>query len=249
MKKYTVELGGGPLTGDDILFFNSALVEQINAIAESLGGPFLILSGVEFTLPGSPGPMSYTAGWVYFNNELFKVDAGTCSWNGGNIFEVVETYDPAGDVVYEDLNTVHTYIIRKAKIGNTYVGSGNPLWYGSARRLKDLLYGSYQGITMASGWTSLGAYHMLTLTGDVRFVGAVQISSFTTQNLMFTLPVKPSAKRVQLAAAIQGSGNTKIQVHVEFDTNGDVSVYGITSGEPATVYLDNLNFVRAVIGS
>jgi len=252
MNKLDIKLGGHPLTKDDLHFLRDSLAGAINGIAESLYGSFCILSGCELTITGGSPPytVAWTAGWIYLNGEICKIDAGTHNnWDGSNRFTIVQTTDPAGDLVYESLVTESTYIIRKATIDNGGYGSTNGLEVYAALRFKDTK--KFTTITPLGSWGWGGGIAVgtsLSPVGEVVFRGAAIIASYNTgsDTKICTLAAqfRPQEKRTFLCAAIIAT--VKTFIHVEVDLNGDVMPLGLTSTQAATIFLDGIRLVKGI---
>lgn len=251
MNKFDIKMGGHPLTGDDLLFVQSALSEAINGIARSLYGDVCIIDGCELTITGGSPPytVAWTAGWVVINGELCKIEAGTHNnWDGTNRFEIVETYDPAGNIVYESLATEDCYIIRKGNIDNGGHGSNNALTVTAATKFKDTR--KFTNITPFGSWSSSGISVATSLNpiGDVVFRGAISVSSYNvgTDPKICTLAAqfRPQEKRTFICPATVASARTFL--HVEVDSNGDVMPLGLTAGQAATIHLDGIRLVKGI---
>lgn len=246
MKKLDIALGGHPLAGDDLLFLQSSITEGLTALAAGLGGSLFIISGVEITV--AAGTITWTAGWMYINGEICQVDSGSATLASNNTFTIVQTYDSAGNVVYEDLTTKDTYLIRKATISGT---AGGANVYTNARRLSN--YNDRSGTTLLGSWAAPGAAPVVykDITGATRFTGAVQATSYSsgTDSIITTLATqyRPDTLRRVIAPALIGSSVTL--VHLTIDTNGDVSPLGLTTGNNVTIYLDGISFTRTFTGA
>lgn len=246
MKKLDIKLGGHPLTGDDLLFLQNALAEAINGIANSLYGDFCILSGCDTSLSG--GTLTWTDGWVFLSGELCKIDAGSAAYDGSNRFQIVETYDSAGDLVYESLSTEHTYVVRKATIDAGGHGTGSALGFSNVYRFKDVR--TWQVITPLGSWSwsGISVSTQLNPIGEVVFRGSISVTSYnnSTDSKICTLAAqfRPQEKRTYLCAAI--IAGTKTFIHVEVDSNGDVNPLGISASQAATIFLDGIKVTKGI---
>lgn len=254
MNKLDIKLGGHPLTGDDLLFLQSSLAEAINGLAKSLYGDFCIISGCELTLSGG-GPtytVAWTAGWIFLNGELCKIDAGTHNnWDGTNRFEIVETYDPAGSIVYESLATEDVYYIRKASIDNGGHGTTTDLTISTFLKFKDTK--KFTSLTPLGAWVWSGGVivpgYALNPIGDVVMRSRINIVSYNpaSDTKIATLPAgyRPQEKRTFICAATINS--VKTFIHVEVDSNGDIMPLGLASSDAAYIHLDGIRIVKGHI--
>lgn len=260
MKKLAIDLGGHQITAQNTLWVQTGLTEGILATIKALGGPFCIVDGIEFTHAGTV--LTWTAGWVYFNNELFQVDAGTSDLGVGAIvngsFSVVETYDAVGDVVYKDLSTVHTQVIRKASfVAGT--GTSDPLFHRSAVRLKNRSnYYVNSQLAMLGSWFVTGSSGSTVLLGSLSVDGQVRLSlsakvnsyNGTTDPKICTLPasLRPAYDVIVLAPMITG-GSTRTFVQILIEADGDVIPQGLSASTMYEIFFDGVSFVRNTVFS
>lgn len=110
------KLGGFGVVLDDFMFEQVAVREGFTGIMSAFGiteGDPVILSGCAVV------GLNYTAGYIYFGSEIFRVDAAVVPAVGGGeaLYWVVdETYDSAGLKTMEDSTTADTYVVRRAKM-------------------------------------------------------------------------------------------------------------------------------------
>lgn len=125
--------GGIPLVNNDFRWSDASIRDFIDnhlsdfAVTIAGNGNFY-LSGVDITY--SVPNYVITAGYVYIDGEIVKVDAQTCSpaslLPGEEFrFEVVETYDTTGDKTTRSGASISTY--RKRRAVPTIVTSTDPL--------------------------------------------------------------------------------------------------------------------------
>lgn len=109
-------LGGQPVKYDD---FDFAVKEAMSDLAKAVFG-FLpsttkvcVLNGCDVTIDGSD--LTMTAGWVYYNNEVFQVDTVNIEKDVGEVavWQMVESYDSRGNKTFKDETVQDTYLVRK----------------------------------------------------------------------------------------------------------------------------------------
>ncbi|WP_317899413.1 hypothetical protein [Aurantibacillus circumpalustris] len=240
MKKLDIKLGGHNFTGDDLLFLQSSLNEAFIAFIQAFMGDYVILSGIVYT--NAAGTLSWTAGWLYMQGEIFQVDAGSTPVSGNPAWEIVETYDPAGNQQYEDLNIEDTYVIRKAAA--TATGGGAYLWT-TARRLgawKNWAVLTYNGAWNASGTAPLAGMNII---GDVIMRGTVTVASYSagTDTVICTLSTTLRPQELRTVAAPALINGAKTFIHLQIDTTGEVKPLGLSGTDAVFVYLDGVRFV------
>lgn len=234
--------------GDDILFVQEQLEKVLVGLAETTGETFIAISGVETAIVGAN--ITWTAGWIYYNGELFQVDAGIAPYPANNTFDVAETADPAGNQIYEDLNAENTYVLRKMSIvGN----AGGALLFSNLKRLKNFL------LDAPAGWSSIAALgtsgnwgavngggrvagYRTSQTKEVHLNGEVINNNVNvaTDAKICTLPNPPAKKLTFICAAIK---NTILDfLHVEVDINGDVKPLGLVNTDDVTIFLESIRY-------
>lgn len=249
MKKLDIKLGGHHLTGDDLLYSDAGILEALTKFLDTFLGDFVILTGCETWLTSGNTVLNWNAGWIYMQGEIFEVVAGTVAYSGTNYWEIVTTYDPAGNQQYEDLNTEDTYIVRKAAPTGT---GGGPYSWLSPKRLDEFkrwnnLYTLYQGAwaTGSGAATQFG----FNLSRDVIFRGNVAIVAYNVVSdaIIATLPAthRPNTNsRFLMAPAI--INGTKTIIHIEINGSGHIKPLGLSASDAATIYLDGLRFTPGV---
>lgn len=114
----TTNLGRMPIVLDDLRFINNSIKEMLNGIVGHDNSVPIILSGCEVDLIAyGSGTLNMTAGCVYFNNEIFLINAiAGMSITSFLYFEAVETNDSAGFKTFGDGSTHDTYKLRVAEV-------------------------------------------------------------------------------------------------------------------------------------
>lgn len=245
MNKLDIKLGGHHFTADDLLFLQTCLSDTIKAFAQMFEDSALILFGVEFSIAGPT--LNWTAGWVYINGEVCKVDAGSATLASNNTMVIVQTYDPEGQQTYEDLNLEDTYVIRKATISGT--GGGANL-YTNLKRVKLGAVGDWNSLSSyyAGSWgpQSGGVVPGYRKNGikEVVMKGAIEINNWASpaDAVAFTLPVgfRPSElTSVPVCATV----NTNFTVlMVDISVGGDVVPQGLSTNDDVVLFLDGIRF-------
>ncbi|MBL7902959.1 MAG: hypothetical protein JNK73_13260 [Bacteroidia bacterium] len=243
MKKIDVKLGGHHFTGDDLLFVQESLTEAVKVFAEMFGNSFFAIYGVEVSIAGPT--ISWTAGWLYINGEICKVDAGSATLASNDTFVIQETYDSAGNQAYEDLNVEDTYVIRKATISGT---AGGPNHYTNLKSISLGVVGGWQPLTYSGDWVNssvIPAFRKNQIQ-EVVFKGSIQITNYdaTPDAVAFTIPAgyRPKAYTIVGLPALVNSIEYKTLVVLINDVNGVVAPLGIQPGDDVTIFLADLRF-------
>jgi hypothetical protein len=136
MKKLiTQNLGGHLLSLDDFRHMQEGVYESLEAMTKSLlpsGSDRCILFGCILTVAGSD--YSLSAGAIFYQGEIYPVDAQTGVINGVPYWVLSTSYAPFNPVTYNDSATHNVHAIRKASL---QYGTGNFL-YASTQKLPDL---------------------------------------------------------------------------------------------------------------
>lgn len=248
MNRLDIKLGGHPLTADDLLFLQTQLSDTIRAIAETTGKSFIAISGVEIVI--GVGSISWTSGLVYMGGELCIVDAGVAAYPANTTFQIVETYDPEGNVQYEDLNTEDTWIYRKAVISGA---AGGAYDFSNLLYLKDWLMLENAGFsslgTILAGGSSWGFIDGAFTAGfrthqsrEVHMNGRVNTANYQAANdtVICTLPVPPGKDLFFLCSGT--IGGVRSSIHVKVTQAGDVMPLGLANGAVVEIYLESIRY-------
>lgn len=252
MDNLKIDLGGHNLLGDDLEFLELISQEPHKAIAQTLGIQLLILSGVQVTFPFST-TISWTAGWIYINGEVCKVDSGSAAYPANDTWIISQTVNPAGTQTYQDLNVVDTYLHRRAIIQGNAAGTN---LFSNAKYFRDYLLFEPPTILsalpyMQAGWSisTPSLFMWRTKFGQINFDGKVNVGSYnsSTTPVILVLPTtpttpisyRPGSIYTILAPAIIGSARTF--VHLEIDgSTGAVTPLGLTNGTNVTIIFDGV---------
>ncbi|HXU28011.1 MAG TPA: hypothetical protein VN698_12345 [Bacteroidia bacterium] len=178
----TTHNGGHPLVGDDLMFMQDGAREGGMATMQDVVGVPMVLSGCVFTTPVT-GQWNWTAGLVYYNGNIYRLAAGSQVVSGAQYlnWQFASVTLSAGDDVYEDGSTQHTYIDYQASVivNATVNDMRSTLDYyraikKSVKIFHNIVYQSYQ----------TGTYTIYTITTpddgvtrnyEVEFVATVNI--------------------------------------------------------------------------
>lgn len=116
MKGLNLFTGGSKILNQDIDYIQMAIREGIEDIVKGIarGHDYsdpIVLHGVWIQSPASNAVVS--AGVIFYNNELFRVDAATLSGSGTLNFVISETYDASNPIQFFDGNLRNVHYIRK----------------------------------------------------------------------------------------------------------------------------------------
>lgn len=122
-----------PITKRTLEFYNEAIAECAEDIIKALYGSYttgdlVILHGCEVTA-NIPGTSTVTAGAIYYNGEVYRVDAASVSSPSNTLVwkfptTLSELYDIADPVKYSDSTDYFQHFIGKVKLVNASSGSG-----------------------------------------------------------------------------------------------------------------------------
>lgn len=204
---------------------------------------YVLYGCVKTSLGGSN--YSLTAGAIYFNGEVYAVDAiASIAIATAPIMTITTTNDPTADpTIFTDGSSKNVHNIRKMVLSNGTLGTGT-LDYEDLIFLNDDWH--YIGATgepaFQNSWVNNGGSRgdvafKRTLDKFVYFCGAMQGGSDAT--VAFTLPAgyRPSATVDTVAlgfSAVVGTSN-----RVTVSTAGDVTIYWSSLGNTS---LENIRF-------
>jgi hypothetical protein len=136
MKKIeTVNIAGSqdaPFVKQTFDHYNESIAEVTAAIVESTfnqdynTGDVVILSGCIIDPVNIPGDSDVTAGKIYYNGEIFLVDADTVTTSGSEVlvWNIVETYAAGDPIEWSDGINRNLHLIRKFALQAGLSGSG-----------------------------------------------------------------------------------------------------------------------------
>ena len=177
MNKLDIKLGGHPRVADDFNFMLNAINEALTGLSSTLGYnniKVVVLSGINL-INSSGTTWDWTAGFVWIDREIFKVDAGTITLSTGTLeWSVIQTIDSTGTVLYENGNTYDTYLIRRAKL--VEVGTPGPYSNSLAMKYSDLIVSIAKDGLANEAWKYIGA------VGEPAFLNSWQNASTSIIN-------------------------------------------------------------------
>lgn len=133
MKKLQLYTGGHPNSLDDYEHIQEGHIESLNAVIAGLIFPntACILTGCVFN------GTALTAGTLFYNNEVFYVDAQSIVASVNDVWFIVnETVRNNTSVIYLDTNAQNVHLERKAKLQ----AGGGDIQYNTILRLENILY-------------------------------------------------------------------------------------------------------------
>jgi len=122
----TNQVGRMPIVLDDLGFINNSIKEVLKGIVGHDDTTVVIISGCVIDFPALfAGTLNMTTGFVYWNDEIFKVPAVSgMTYDFSVRWEMVEVNDPAGLKTFGSSSVHNTYKIRtvEARQGGTPPG-------------------------------------------------------------------------------------------------------------------------------
>jgi hypothetical protein len=127
MKKLAITLPGHPFSSQDLLHLQNAYSEIFPNITGTQVGKNAIVSGFKLQLLNST--LSWTEGYAKYNNEIFKIPAGTLAYTPTNVLylDIVQNSEKPSDTTVTPYNvlykgnavpqSVHVYRNMTPKIG------------------------------------------------------------------------------------------------------------------------------------
>lgn len=255
------KLGGDPFTLDDLDFLQTSLTDAIKGLASiwqfGSSDP-VILSGMQTTVAGSD--TIWTGGWCVINGEVYAFSGGTFATSATIVMDITQTFDTAGDEVFEDLSTQSTYIIRRGAL-KVAAGGPNEIDVTDFISLKDRFSLLGLVVNQETAWLplpTLGATFSVPSTfitspnvceyrinklGEVEFRGILYNSNLSN-NGAFTIPIGRRPTTIKTFATYAGSPTTsdKFVSEIIIFPNGNFNIYF-----PATatgyVSLDGVKFI------
>lgn len=151
MKKLNTFTGGHPLKLDDLAYLQAGVIDALKGVVDGLGtnSQNFILQGVVVTT------FTYTGGYIYFNGEIYPVDAGSVPPLGlGHQYywQVDEVTESPSPTTYQNSVVRAVHVRRRMKLVEAAVLPVNAILAASVIRLNQILGLTPQrGIIMYSG--------------------------------------------------------------------------------------------------
>lgn len=152
MKKLNTFTGGHPLRLDDIAHLQDGIIDALKGVVNGLGAnnQAFVLQGCTF-----PTPTTIAAGYIYWNGEVYPVDAGPkpALFLGAQYYwQVQEITVAPSPVIYQDLVSHIVHVRRKMTLVVSATLPVNAVLASSVIRLNQILGLTPQrGIIMYSG--------------------------------------------------------------------------------------------------
>lgn len=157
---------GFPLEPVDLVFFQDAIREMFEGVADGFGlnaDDTYIVSGISYLLTGSNH--AFSAGFIVIAGELYKFDGGSIpdTTDLADIYLIVdETFDSGGDKVFEDdLSTgtiTQTHAVRKAVLGSTTPAPSGSHLFNNLSSLADRFARRLAARTI-NVWAAMSSYY------------------------------------------------------------------------------------------
>ncbi len=151
------------ITGGNKAPFSKRSLEHLNEMSSELGeslfngianetsiSEFIILTGCEIT-GSQPGVISYTAGEIFYQGNIYKVDANaSLTINIGEVatWAYDDSYITGDPATYSDTNTYNFHRIRKMKLVSATTGS-NIIDYNDVKLYHKFQQGGFLGTSIA----------------------------------------------------------------------------------------------------
>lgn len=196
--------GGLDLFHDDIRWNDDAYRSAMNGILADFAigtNPNFVISGCVPTHTIGVS-LAVTAGYIYLNGEILRVEAQTFL-NAGSDFKYtkVTTYDATGDRITKAGASVQTYqknrgVVSAGVAGVTELDALNPETLADKiKAVLDLTYDTWVQPTMSTGFAhslgeaDYGVWYKKTREGNLQIVGVAYVTADNAGDVtMFTLP-------------------------------------------------------------
>ena len=124
-----------------------------------------------------PGTSSVTAGAIYYNGRIYKVDANASISSPANtlVWSIATTYISGDPATFSDGSSSNFHKIEKFQLTNA--GTGTGLADYNAATVKNIYSISTGAITFSTGWSDNGTSFKLMPLGEVEVQFSVTISA------------------------------------------------------------------------
>ncbi len=154
MQKLNLYQGGHPYQADDLGVLQAGIIDALKGVVNGLGGnnqSFILQGVVPGVLPGI-----YSAGYIYYNGEVYPVDARATALALGMghayYWQVEEVTITPSPVVYQDTASHIVHVRRRMKMVEAAAPPANSVLVSVVVRLNQILgITPKQGIIMYSG--------------------------------------------------------------------------------------------------
>lgn len=253
-----------PFTKRSLTHLNAGMTEGLSEIIKGLLGGYvandlIVLNGCVVTIasgaiPGT-GTANNTAGAIYYNGEIYQVDANASLLSTTTpqtlVWQIVTTYISGDPATFSDGNNYNFHRIDKMHLVAAAAGSGLANYDGATvKKLLDFINGTITStnFTLINGYTvdSTPRFRQ-DVYGNVRFIGSlISPASGMVDPNCFQVPnsIKPANK---LTIPISNSSGTDPNAVMYIETNGNARVYSASSSGVLSPVANSLTFdLRAV---
>lgn len=250
MKDLVINIGGHPLTADDLIWLQSEFKEvtqDLFGLFANLGSGNRLVCGGEVTTI-SPSNRSVNGGWVLWNNELIRFFGGSLTGTGHIVLSRATSNIPPSKV-YQNGSTQWPFRETIATLGTTpSVGSISLLYLEQTLRAG---VSTWTSVTLGSpdwqAYVTPTTYHPAAyrriINGSTELRGHLEIGSTSAVATAFTLPATVSPKRtVSFARSYVNGSGAILPCWVEVQANGDVNILGIVADIGNHLSLDGISF-------
>lgn len=143
MNKFLPQTGGHDLHLDEFVLMQNSYFDGFKALIRKIApSGNIIVDG--FVVDQSGPSVVYTSGYVIFNDEIFRIDAGTFTKDISKTLylQIVESPLPPSPITYEDTGSKNVHIQRKAILKYFQVGDTNGINYNTLSYPGSVLEGS-----------------------------------------------------------------------------------------------------------
>lgn len=230
-----------PIVQGTIEFLQDSYKEIFNALVNGMiiytTNDLIILYGC---VVSGLGPYDVTAGAIYYNGEVYLVDAVSGLTPGGGqtiVWKIVQTFDNTIDpLTFSDLSQHSVHEISKIALQVGVSGSGIADYNGAT--VKNII-GSNVTITALNSWVNTGslAKYKILGNGDVLLTGSIGCNGVNvpSSGVMFQLPAgfRPTTLRTFIMLGAD-NGSVYGAFRMTIATNGNVSF--LTAGGGAATF-------------
>jgi hypothetical protein len=236
-------------------FIQDSFQEAMSSFIKGVIGSYTANDLIVFIDPlivisGGGNTATWTAGAIFYNDEIYTIPAGTLTKAGGAVFlyVITDVQSPIIDPVYfKDGNQYGPHRVRQITISSGTSGTGIAD-YGAVTVKTTIAANapkpSWTAIALINGWVAvagLSPYYRKWPNGEVEFKGLIQGSAST--NVIFaSLPsgYRPTSS-LKTFTGFCSANSPKAEV-VSVTSGGDVECQFYTPGTTAQISLDSVRF-------
>ncbi len=240
-----------PISKRSLTHINTAWDELGEDIVKGLLGTYttndvIVLYGCVVTA-NIPGTSAVTAGAIFYNGRIYKVDANASISTPSNtlVWSIIETTITGDPATFSDGSAEDFHIIEKFRLTNAATGTGLADYNGATvRDYISISDGEWTTITLLNSWVvgpASGAFikYKKSVAGKVTIFGSIQ--SPGTLTTFFTLPSGFRPPFNMALPVIISSGTGFDAGFIQVSTNGNLQIIGtdvMTSTIPAGDWAD-----------